>query len=393
MNQLPAHLQRLAGRNIGSTLLALGGSSVPHISIRMNRFTLVDAAGNKQQPANPLQLDVVICDTNPHKSKLYYSAAFDPSAEDYAPPTCYSDNGEAPSAQAQEPQSPTCASCKWNVWGSSVSKVTGKNTKACNDAMKIAVFRPEDPHMLFLLRIPPASLKLLGSYVKSLVGNNAAPEMVITRITFDEQTQGVLNFAALNWIDEPTAARVEEVQSQNMAADLVGKNDIPYRGQIAGGTAPVQIAAPAQQMAPPPTLMQQPAAQPAPLSPFPAVQDDRGIPQGEFPGSQQPEKRKRRTKAEMEAERQPIVQTAAAPLQAAPFMPASQQAAPFMPQPVAQPMDDPLAIPAFLKRDAGATQPQQTTPTLNQYGMQPNAPAPDQGLQDALSRALNLPTG
>ncbi len=394
---LPAHLQRLAGRGLADA--AMGGLSsggVNHVSIRMNRFTLVDAAGNKQ-PLQSFHMDAVIVDANPHMSKIYYKEAFDPNAEDFKPPVCFSDNGLAPSRQAQEPQNKTCSDCPLNAWGSDVSRVTGKRTKACNDVKKIAIFRPEDPSMVFLLRVPPASLKLLGGYIKTLIGNNVEPSMMITRISFDPQTQGVLNFSAVNWIDEKQAARVNEILDAKGADTLVGKDDQPFTGQVTAQPAAQQLAAPQQASLPPPPVIQatQPVQQGYPARQMPTPHQQFVPPQQTLPpwntaeqaapapAEAAPKKPRGRPK-KAETEQQPM------PAQA-PFMQAAPPTHPF-PQPVQQRQEEgppnPTVIPAFL-------QPQQAAPPPAQGGfpnMQTNAPAPSADLQAALAAALNLPT-
>lgn len=125
----------------GLTRAAIGGitgGSPPQISIRGSRFRKIDAAGNEKM-LDTLSMDIVIVDANEHVSKLYYDQPYDPSANEYFPPACFSDNGVAPSTSAEKPQSETCAMCPQNAWGSATSALTGKNTKACNDAKKLAV--------------------------------------------------------------------------------------------------------------------------------------------------------------------------------------------------------------------------------------------------------------
>ena len=402
MNQLalPSHLSRLAGRGISDA--ALGGLSqgaVPYISIRSQRFTLIDAAGNKRQ-LDTNYMDVVIVDANPHTSKIYFDGNYDPSAVEHAPPACFSDNGVGASKQALKPQSLSCKECPHNVWGSDTSRVTGKATKACNDVKKLAVFEASNPNMIFLLRVPPATLKLLGAYIRTVQGNNAEVCMIITRITFDQVTQGVLNFAPVGWIDNAQAAAVEKIMDGKLAADLVGLNDQPFTGVI-GATA--AIAAPTQaapqQIQPPPPMMQQAPAQQHGFPTMPPA--PQGIPQSSpqafmLANGQQPfatgqtaptpaspseaPTRKRRTKAEMEAAR--AAEAAALPQGAAPFA----QAPPVQQERPVVNTDAPVEIPAFLRAGQPATPPQQ------QYGMQQSAPAPDAGLQAALTAALNLPT-
>ena len=184
----------------------IGGMQPPHISIKANRFTLVDAAGVRfAWPA--MYMDVVILDINPNKSKVYWDK-YDPAAEDADPPICFSDNGIAPSINAFNPQSETCASCPWDVWGSATNELTGKARKACSDRKKVAVLVIGDTAaMPYQLQIPPASLKPMLNYanqvsVMNVPGKNTKADLdyVVTRVSFVPDKNGELQFQCVGWI-------------------------------------------------------------------------------------------------------------------------------------------------------------------------------------------------
>ena len=356
--QLPAYLTNRRGLQLADTLAPLLVTGQPaHISIRQNRFRLVDGAGN-EKPINELHLDVVIVGTNKHMSKIYYGTGYDP--ENSAPPDCWSDNGSAPSSRAANPQAQTCAICPKNVWGSDVSKMTGKPTKACNDVMKLAVVVPSDDNdLVYLLRIPPATLKHLGKYVQTIAANmigarRADPSDVVTRLTFDAQTQGVLNFTPVSMIDEQTCVFVDGLDAEKQIVPVVGGNDVP----IAAGRVQTQVPGLAAPVAP--------VTQLPPPNPFPAPQEAAPAP------------RKRGPKPKNQQAQEPTPAPAAAP-----FMPSTPQGAaphPFTPE-------EP-AIPSFLQRNptpAPAPQPQG-------FGLAQGS-APDAGLAAALDAAFKLPTG
>ncbi len=368
MNQVPAHLLNRQGRNLaGAAVQGLGGNNPPHVSIARNRFTLVDAAGN-EKPVNTLNLDVVICDVNQNVSKIYYDVAYDPSAADFAPPACFSDNGLAPSSQASKPQCATCAACPHNAWGSDNSRVTGKPTKACNDAKKIAVVVPGDDEIAYMLRVPPASLKLFKAYAKT-IGGHAIPGAnrnfdlsdIITRITFDPQTQGVLNFEAAGYYGEDVIAFLDELWADKKTDALVGRTDVPIdASRLPGGQPAPALAAPKPQMAPP--------------APPPA------LPQFSMPPAAQPQ------------------QAPASAQQAAPA-PAARRGRPKktenaghpvapIPGPASQPETD--GIPPFLRRAAEPVTPNAPAPTPS-FGME-QAPAPDAELAARINKAFALPT-
>lgn len=364
MNQVPAHILARQSRSLaGAAVQGLGGNNPPHISIARQRFTLVDAAGNEKLIAS-LHLDVVICDVNQNVSKIYYDVAYDPAAVDFAPPVCFSDNGVAPSSQAQKPQSLTCVNCPHNAWGSDISKVTGKQTKACNDAKKVAVVVPGEDEIAYMLRIPPASLKVFKAYAKTIgghvmpgAGRNFDLSDVITRITFDPQVQGILNFAATGYYGEDVAAFLDALWAEKKTDALVGRLDVPIDAfrQIGGPTATPALPAPKPQMQPPaqpftapPTGMQFLTSSPTNPVPAPAAPKRRGRP------------------AKENAATQPV----------APSVAASQPAAD--------------GIPPFLRRTAEPVVPNAPAPTPS-FGME-QAPEPDAELAARINKAFALPT-
>lgn len=302
--QLPAFLQNSTRAIAAQALAGLSQGSPAHISIRQNRFRLVDSGG-QEKLVETFHIDVVIADANPHISHVFYKDAFDPASTDYKPPACYSDNGVGPSEAALDPQSATCASCPHSAWGSATSNVTGKDTKACNDSKKLACLVPGlAPGLAFMLRVPPASLKNLAAYVAGLNGQVTGGRRVdvtdvITRLSFDAKTQGVLNFQAVNWIDEEIFNLLEE-KGPNPYPQLTGANDVP---RVAALPAP-KVEAPAAVVAPP---VQEFAQAPAPQPGFGVGSASGGFAPnpaaaGFTTSAPESAKRRRRTNAEMEAD-------------------------------------------------------------------------------------------
>lgn len=341
MNQLPAFLQNRQSKSLAATLVAnLGTGSPPYVSIADNRFTLIDAGGEEEpvptyDPKLGPYLDCVIIDVNESKSKIYYDTGFDPKAEGQAP-VCWSDNGIGPSKQSSKPQSMTCMQCPQNVWGSKTSQMTGKAVKACNDVQKIALLIPGDD-VLFLMRVPPASLKQLGAYVLKFNGQAVDISDVITRITFE--SQGILAFNAVNYIDEATFKQREEAVAAKKTDMLVGRGDQPI----------AQLAAPVEPTAlPAPLVVAQPAG-------IPAQQVDPAATTAQSTlttaPSAEPARRRRRNTAAVEAPQ--AAQTApfaAQPQPAAAAQPATQ-AAPFgIGQPMAANADVTAALDSIFKR-------------------------------------------
>lgn len=420
MNQLPAHLQHRQRRDLADA--AIGGISSgqgPHISIAGNRFTLVDAAGN-QRPIPTLHLDVCIIDANPVVSKIFYdpSKRFDPSGGENSPPLCFSDNGQGASAQAQAPQNTSCQLCPWNAWGSSTSQMTGKQTKACNDAKKLAVVVPGMGAMPFLLRVPPATLKNLAQYTNTMKGHGVDLPDALTRLEFE--SQGILKFTPVGYVDEQTARDSEAIWEAKGTDVLLGKLDRPWLGQndaqkleyAQRQAAPLPPPQPAPQVAPapfmappppPPQAFAAPAPQPfqAPPGTSPAFPGNPAPPAMHPPAppaAQEPKQRKPRAPKTQPAAPQadaqaPFVQTQGAPGAPPPsFSPqtGTPSAAPFAaPAATGSPPSD-LDIPGFLQRNPAPAAPA-ALPQQN-FGMQPNPPAPDAGIAAALDEAFRLPT-
>src|SRR5262245_1712824 len=136
MTTLPTNRPRL----LDEATQGLGGIMPPRVSIDSNIFTLVDPSGGTTRVpslATGPALDVVFVNAHTKVSKVYWGRHFQPIGA--APPLCFSDNGEAPSQAALEPQSPTCSGCPHNVIGSAVSQFSGAKIKACQDFRKLAV--------------------------------------------------------------------------------------------------------------------------------------------------------------------------------------------------------------------------------------------------------------
>lgn len=300
MTNLPAHLaNRSNRRSVASAVVAnIPSGSPPHVSIKGNRFTLVDAGGDSEpvttaDPKTGLPyLDCVIVDALERPSRIYYEKPYDPTAGTFAPPDCWSDNGVAPSRTASNPQHVTCGGCPKAVWGSATSRVSGKGVPACSQNQKLALVIPGDD-VVFLLRVPPNSLAPLATFLKKFRGQPFAEGDVTTRISFEPDTLGTLTFRATGHIDQETMAFCDKVLAAKATDELVGRLDLPREGAVALPSAPA--AAQITQTPTNPT----PAANPAPA---PASQAAEPVPAG----------RRGRKKAES---------TATGPLDKAPFRP------------------------------------------------------------------------
>ncbi len=431
--QVPAYLAQRQTSLAEDLTQGLGGQRPPSLSIKSQNFTLIDAAGNEKaaglfdQQTRQFYIDVIIVDGNRAVSKTFYDRPYDPQADDSGPPACFSDNGIGPSSQAQTPQSTTCAACPHAAWGSKINAQTGAQSKACNDAKKVAVIVPgqERLDMPFLLRIPPNTLnKFWAPYLRTLsgtmVGNRPVDVAdVVTRITFDPTTQGTLNFQAVRFVSEEEFHAIVALQATDKTAQLVGKMDKVFAGQLPAPAAAPAIAAPLTPTGVAQLGAQAPFAQPAAARAAPIASPSFQQPSGIFPPASHPSGGAT-TASPSNPPQQPLFQSQQGQ------QPIFGTPAPFPPQPVPQGLVPPAAIPQQeaprqrvrrTKAEMQAQQGQQSTPQAppeiippqqpapmfqqpqapqppaQQHGMIQNAPPPPADMASALAAALNLPTG
>lgn len=257
-DNLPVFLQNRQSRSVAQGMIGnLGLASPPYLSIKGNRFTLVDAVGD-QEPVTTVDpktgipyIDVCIADAGDHASKIYFDKPFDATTDNFSPPPCWSDNGIAPSINASNPQAHSCTpdptgvnGCKLAIWGAATSRVTGKGVPACGKYQKLALVLPGDD-VTFLLRVPPNSLKNLQEYTRKFVGQKLDISDVLTRISFEGDGKlGTLTFQAIDYIDEATFTQREAVLAAKKTDMLVGRGDQPIVGAVLPNPATAQIAAP-----------------------------------------------------------------------------------------------------------------------------------------------------
>lgn len=411
---LPDHLRnRARGTALDDVGAGLGTSVPPYVSLKGNRFTLIDAAGTKIpvqtfDPQMGAVIDVVIVAGNKNTSRIYYAKDWDPSAIEFQPPDCWSDNGVAPSVNASSPQHPTCAGCPMSEWGSDVSKATGRGIPACSQYKKLAVvFADPDVagDMVFLIRVPPNSIKPLRSYVQQIAkmqvqGRQLDTTDLITRIYFDVGPNGnqlgTLGFRALDFIDPDTLEVVDKVLGEPASLDLLlGRNDRPRQAALTAPAAAPAVALPPQQFQPqpggPPGVMPQgqqgwtappvafPGAFGAPPQQAPAQAAQPGGEPAAAPrkrGAGRP--RKNAQQAPQQAPQQATAPVMTSPPQQAPFQPpppAQQQAQP-APQQLAQPGGAPFQPPPPAQPPMQPAQPR---------GGIVNAPPPDAAITTQLN--------
>lgn len=241
MTNLPAHLQKqILPRIDDDATEGIGSAMPPHISIRGNEFTLIDAAGDKTV-VDTKHLDVAIIDMQKGMSKLYYGKKWEPGSNE--PPVCWSSNGVGPSREAIEPQAPTCQQCPNNVRGSATSALSGASIKACRDEKWLALLIDGYEDMIFQFRITPGSFKNWSAFSEKFKKQPFSMRDVITRLAFEKDKNGVITFMPVGWLTPQTTELRNKLVLSKATDGIVGRLDQP----IAALPAPTQQAAPVQQ--------------------------------------------------------------------------------------------------------------------------------------------------
>ncbi len=201
----------------------------PVMSIKGMKFTLNKDGVKKvvTKPDDPDEvaqsLGVVFVRANLN-AKTFYMKKYEEGESDNVRPTCYSQDGQAPSANAQEPQSAKCAICKHNQWGSKISE-SGKEGKMCQDNARIAISAPDalDP---MLLRVPPASLKNLRETLKIIAARKVPYNSVVIKVGFDRESPSPkLTFKPVGLLDDAGFGAVREVYDEELVRSIVGLDD------------------------------------------------------------------------------------------------------------------------------------------------------------------------
>jgi len=267
--KLPAHLAGIDVAALNADLTAHASAGFPVISIRGKVFAIV-RDGERTVLPNPkdpdsaaTSIEVVLVKANKDKSKVFYLEKYDANSADKAKkPDCYSTNGTTPAADAEHKQAKSCAVCPHNEWGSAVNeKGVATKGKACQDSVRIAVVpngQLNDPH---LIRVPPASIKALGEYGQMLAKRGVAYNMVVTKISFDQEAESPkLMFRAMGFLSKEDYDVVKETLESNVTEDIVGIAGLV--GQDAVEPVEVPVQEPAQEPEPEPKAA--PKAEPKP---------------------------------------------------------------------------------------------------------------------------------
>ena len=242
-DNVPAHIRNAFGTPDSNTDLSSGvGTSYPIVSIKGKVFhvargderTLItnddgDAKGS---------IEVVILQANPGISKVYYPGGYVEGSEEK--PTCYSNSGKEPGADAQDPQSAKCATCPHNAWGSRITE-NGAKGKACSDSRRLAIASIHDLEDPMLMRVPAATLKELTAYADLLTKRKVPYKAVVTKISFDHSVaHPKLVFKPVRFLSDIEADVVIGVLERSVITEITGMAPAQETLEIAG-TPPAKL--------------------------------------------------------------------------------------------------------------------------------------------------------
>lgn len=199
-------------------------------------------------------IDAVIIKASPHIAKVYYPGAYAEGSD--AKPTCFSNDGITPSAEATNPECTNCAMCPRNQWGSRITD-EGKKGKECRDSRRLAIAALDQLNDPMLLRVSPTALKPLAEYNKLLRLRGVPYYVAVTRIGFEKGVaHPSLIFKPVGLLNQQQAAEVIEMQQSDLVAQITGLEELadrptPEARPAAPATRPV-VPKPA---APKPTLV------------------------------------------------------------------------------------------------------------------------------------------
>jgi len=194
-----------------------GGSTMRRIQLSNGRTFKRVINGEQIGKAATDTLDVIIVDWLVEPSRKFYAAAYDKDAKATLP-DCWSNDGVAPEAGANNKQSKACASCPKNVKGSG----SGGKGKACRYERRLAVLVAGDPSGdIYQIAIPGASLfsdndgNVYGfeGYKKFMLASKHALDTVVTRLIYDtEADTAKVGFKPIRHLTEMEASLVDAAQ-------------------------------------------------------------------------------------------------------------------------------------------------------------------------------------
>lgn len=249
--EVPAYIlnPELAKQANEEALAGISTGFPPRIKLAGKQFSLVDGNGNETPyppaklvagPDGNLYLPVIVLRAKAAIQKTFYLGKFNPNAEGQSP-DCFSNDGVRPDPSATSPQCDICANCPKNAYGSGTDQNgNATNGKACSDNKILAVFVPSAGVHGF--KLPPASLKNWGLYVKQLSNAGIPLGMVKTLVGFDlTATFPVLVFQFGGYVPSDTVEKLALMAQTSEVEDIVSSQ---IKATAKALPAPAPVAAP-----------------------------------------------------------------------------------------------------------------------------------------------------
>ena len=262
---IPAHVVSLEQARVmnADAIQGISTGFPPSIRIKGSKFRIVDGNGEENvlkatDLADSEFLPIVILAAKPGLHKTFYAAAYDPNQTEAVAPDCFSMDGTVPDPSVAKPVCGTCAGCPNNAFGSGRNQ-SGQATKgkACSDNKILAVAYKGG---VYQFKIPPASLKNFGVYVKNLTTRGVPLGNVMTYVGFDDNADySVFQFRVGGWIPENVMERFMALAQSQEVQDII--HPVGYN---AAPVSPKQVEEKAKAEEPPPEKAAEPAAEPAP---------------------------------------------------------------------------------------------------------------------------------
>ena len=257
--EIPAYIlnPELARQANEDAAAGIGTGYPARIKLMGTKFAMVDGNGEEKPyppskmiigPDENQYMPVVVLRAKKALQKAWYLKKYDPNADAFQAPDCFSNDGERPDPSSSSKQCETCAACPHNAFGSGMDQNgNASKGKACSDSKILAVFVPNFGVHSF--KLPPASLKNFGLYVKQLSANGIPLGTVKTLVGFDlAQTYPVLVFKFGGFLKQDHMAQLEEMALSPEVDDIVkGISSTPSAPALPA--PPKQVSKPA---APPP---------------------------------------------------------------------------------------------------------------------------------------------
>lgn len=230
---LPAYLKNKNADLASVNAEVVTAAAYPHISIkgktwavvRDGQRTVLQKQDEDGEMAPVQRIEVAVVRAN-MKSKVFYLKKFKEGDENMAPPDCYSLDGLAPSPNASNKQHTNCQICPHNQWGSRISDDGEAKGRACADQVRMAIATPDKLDDPYLLRVPPASIKLFKEAVKIAKSRNIPYNALVYRLGFDaEAASPKITFKPVGLLDDAGYAKVQEIYDDELVRAIAGLDE------------------------------------------------------------------------------------------------------------------------------------------------------------------------